>query len=108
MAGGLGFAGLGFDVSAGLGQLWQDPSQSQVTDSDITFALLQAAYNGPAGFYANGGVQFGWVDAGASRATQLGTLATTVVSEFDAKYTNLNGEVGIALPLTGVSVQPFA
>lgn len=108
VAGGLGFAGLGFDVSAGLGQLWQDPSQSQVTDSDITFALLQAAYNGPAGFYANGGVQFGWVDAGASRATQLGTLATTVVSEFDAKYTNLNGEVGIALPLTGVSVQPFA
>ena len=108
VAGGLGFAGLGFDVSAGLGQLWQDPSQSQVTDSDITFALLQAAYKGPAGFYANGGVQLGWVDAGASRATQLGTLSTTVTSEFDAKYTNLNAEIGMSLPLVGVSLQPFA
>jgi autotransporter-associated beta strand protein len=107
-AGGLGYAAAGFDFAVGLGKLWQDPDRSQISDSDVKFALAQASYASPIGLSARAGVQFGWIDGAASRNTRLGTISATVSSAFEGEYTSYYGEIGYALPMGVASIEPFA
>ncbi|MXO58944.1 hypothetical protein GRI89_05260 [Altererythrobacter salegens] len=108
VAGGLGYAMAGFDISGGVGYLSQDPSGSQVSDSKVTFATLQAAYDSPIGFKVRGGVQLGWFDAKSSRSTSLGTISNSLSGALKGDYTQYYGEVAFAVPSVAVSIEPFA
>ncbi|WP_106640064.1 autotransporter domain-containing protein [Allosphingosinicella vermicomposti] len=108
--GGVNFGAGGFTVGAAIGATRSDyryGSRSSNAEVDTKMAALHAGY-GAGPVTARIGGSYSWHDIEASRTIAFPGFSETASSTYDAKTTQLFGEVGYAMPMGAMTFEPFA
>jgi fibronectin-binding autotransporter adhesin len=110
LIGGVNYGMGGFGIGAAFGASKTDYDVRQRASSanvDSTFVGLQAGY-GAGPINARIGGSYAWHDVDARRTVAFPGLSEAVEANYDAKTTQLFGEIGYQVPQGAMTFEPFA
>jgi outer membrane autotransporter protein len=110
LIGGLNFGRGGFTIGAAGGASKSDyrvRGRASNADVDTTTVAVRAGY-GPGALKVQVGGSYSWHKVDARRSIAFAGFSESASASFDAKTTQLFGEIGYALPTGAMTIEPFA